>query len=76
MPGTELSSVAFSSADMASTDRTVARIVTWEGDEFGILVNYGEGQWRKYRVGTLKEARKELERLCLDKQAQYRSIRK
>ncbi len=60
---------------MASTDRAVARIVAWEGDEFGILVDYGEGQWRKYRVGTLTEARKELERLCLDNQ-HYRCIRK
>jgi hypothetical protein len=29
----------------------------WECDELGILVDYGEGEWRKYRVGTNKRVK-------------------
>jgi hypothetical protein len=46
--------------------RTTASIVAWESDEFGILIDYGEGQWRKYRVGTRQETLKELQRLSAD----------
>ena len=52
---------------MDRTSGTVASIVAWEGDEFGILVDYGEGEWRKYRVGTRAKAIKELQRLSSDK---------
>ncbi len=55
---------------MDRTGRTVASIVAWEDDEFGILVEYGEGQWRKYRVGTRQEALQELQRLSSDKREQ------
>jgi hypothetical protein len=54
------------------TGGTVASIVTWEGDEFGILIDYGKGEWRKYRVGTRAEAIKELERLISYKRARCR----
>jgi hypothetical protein len=49
--------------------RTTASVVAWESDEFGILIDYGDGQWRKYRVGTRQETLKELQRLGLDKRA-------
>ncbi len=46
--------------------RTSASIVAWDADEFGILIDYGDGQWRKYRVGTRQETLKELQRLSSD----------
>ena len=55
---------------MASTifqSRTVASIVSWDGDDFEILIDYGDGQWRKYRVGTRAQALQELQRLSFDK---------
>jgi len=52
---------------MDQTSGTVASIVALEGDEFGILVDYGEGEWRKYPVGTRAEAIKELQRLISEK---------
>jgi hypothetical protein len=55
---------------MTSTNlqnRTVASIVSWDGDDFGILIEYGGGQWRKYRVGTRAQALQELQRLSFDK---------
>jgi hypothetical protein len=48
---------------MEATGRPVASIVSWDAEDFGILIDYGEGEWRKYRVGTRDEARKELERI-------------
>ncbi len=47
--------------------RTTASVVSWNSDEFGVLIDYGDGQWRKYRVGTHQEALKELQRLSFDK---------
>jgi len=47
--------------------RSVVSIVSWDAEELGILIDYGKGEWRKYRVGTRDEARKELERIGFDK---------
>ncbi len=47
--------------------RTVVSIVSWDAEEFGILIDYGKGEWRKYRVGSRDEAQKELERIGFDK---------
>jgi hypothetical protein len=51
----------------AIAQRTVASIVSWDADDFGILIEYGDGEWRKYRVGTRAEAIQELQRLSFDK---------
>jgi hypothetical protein len=56
---------------MDRSGRTVVRIVAWEEDVFGILVDYDDGGWRKYRVGTIEQARKELERLSFEKRQRY-----
>jgi hypothetical protein len=47
--------------------RTVASTVARDADEFGVLIDYGNGEGRKYRVGTRDEARKELECIGFDK---------
>jgi hypothetical protein len=41
-------------------------VVVWDQQDFGLLLDYGDGTWRKYRVGTRDEARKEMERLCCE----------
>ncbi len=66
-PRQELKSTEFCSAKMEQAGRTVASIVIWDCDDFGILVDYGHGEWRKYRVGTRDEALKELRRIGFEK---------
>ena len=51
---------------MASDDAIAVRIVPWD-EEWGILIDYGGGSWRRYLVGTHNEAEKELQRLVFDK---------
>ncbi len=34
----------------------VARVVEWGDDQYGIFIDYGDGGWRKYLVGTHIEA--------------------
>jgi hypothetical protein len=43
------------------TGVTVA-LAAWAEDEFGVLVDYGDGTWRKYRVGTREQASAEAKR--------------
>ncbi len=43
--------------------RTVANVIDWGAEEFGVLIDYGNGEWRKYRVGTRDEALRELARI-------------
>ena len=51
---------------MSTEDALTFRIVPWE-EEWGILIDYGGGSWRRYLVGTHKEAAKELHRLVFEK---------
>ncbi len=55
---------------MVRTNRTVASIVAWDGDDFAIFIDYGGGEWRKYRVGSRGAAIKELQRLSSDEREQ------
>ncbi len=52
---------------MEHVGRTIASIVSWDAGEFGILMDYGCGEWRRYRVGSRDEALKELQRIGFDK---------
>jgi hypothetical protein len=46
---------------------TVASLIDWDSEEFGVFIDYGNGEWRKYRVGSRDDARRELERIGLPK---------
>jgi hypothetical protein len=67
----ELKTSAFCSARMEQTSdysgQTVASLIDWDSDEFGVLIDYGNGEWWKYRVGSRDDARRELERIGLPK---------
>jgi hypothetical protein len=41
-------------------------VIAWEGDQFGILIEFGNGHWLKYLVGSRNEAEKELARIVFD----------
>jgi hypothetical protein len=51
---------------MASSSLTNARVVPCDDGEWGILIDYGDGTWCKYSVGSRKEANNELARLIFD----------
>jgi hypothetical protein len=42
-------------------------VIPWDGDDWGIFVDYGSGNWRRYRVGTRPQAEEEMRRLIFDK---------
>ena len=43
-----------------------ARVVPFDHGEWGILIDYDDGSWRKYLVGSRKEANNELARFIFD----------
>jgi hypothetical protein len=44
-----------------------ANVVPWTGGDWGVSINYADGSWQKYLVGSRQEAQKELARLTFER---------